>query len=120
MHFLEMLDKVDSTIVATFSALFVGVIMKLFTKLTDRRKDRLDEHVTLRKELREELDTVKDEMHQLRTEIDTWREKYYHQVETTNMLLAEVAALKLELADYRNQTAEHESVFPRLEFGKDD
>ena len=120
MQLLETIDKLDSTLVATLSALFAGVVMKMFTKLTDRRKDRLDEHVTLRKELREELDTVKEEMHQLRTEIDTWREKYYHQVETTNMLLAEVAALKLELADYRNQTAEHESSFPRLEFGKDD
>jgi chromosome segregation ATPase len=120
MEFLDTIEKLDSTVVATLSAVFAGIAMKLFTKLANRRKDRLDEHVTLRKELREELDTVKDEMHKLRTEIDAWREKYYHQVETTNMLQAEIAALRLELSDYRNQTAEHESVFPHLEHGKDD
>lgn len=120
MQFLKMLEDLDTSIVATFSALVAAVLLKLFSKLTDRRKDNLSEHVTLRKELREELDTVKEEMQQVRTEIDTWREKYYHQVEITNMLLAEVAALKLELSDYRQQNADNKFIFPQLESGTDE
>lgn len=120
MELLETLDNMDSTVVATISALVVAATMKFVSKFTDRRKDNLDEHVILRKELREELDTVKEEMHALRTEIDSWRDKYYHQVELTNMLQAEVAALKIELADYRSNSGEHHTRPPTVEFDKDD
>jgi regulator of replication initiation timing len=84
--------------------------MKFATKWTDRRKDNLTEHLELRKELREELDTVKEELHQLQKELDEWREKYYHQVEVTTLLQAELAALRNELSEYKDQTGEYSAL----------
>ena len=102
----EIFGQINSTIFATVAGLVVGVIMKYAAKVTDRRKDNLNEHLELRKELREELDTVKHELHQLQKELDEWREKYYHQVEVTTLLQAELAALRNELAEYKDQTGE--------------
>ena len=106
----EIFGQINSTIFATVAGLVVGVIMKYAAKLTDRRKDNLNEHLELRKELREELDTVKEELHQLQKEIDEWREKYYHQVETTNELLFEVSVLKARLREYEDSN-EHKTPY---------
>ncbi len=99
-------SEMNSAVIATVAGLVVGTIMKFATKLTDRRKDNLAEHLELRKELREELDTVKEELHQLQKELDEWREKYYHQVELTSVLQAELTALRLEISEYKSQTGE--------------
>lgn len=100
MPLTEMLGQLNSTVTVTVAGLLVGVLMKFATKWTDRRKDNLTEHLELRKELREELDTVKEELHQLQKELDEWREKYYHQVEVTTLLQAELAALRIEMSNY--------------------
>ena len=102
----ELFTQFNSAIFATVSGLVVGLLMKVATKITDRRTDNLTEHLELRKELREELDTVKEELHQLQKQLDEWREKYYHQVEVTAVLQAELTALRIELAEYKTQTGE--------------
>jgi regulator of replication initiation timing len=66
----------------------------------------LEEHSALRKELRDELDYLKEEIASLRKEVDEWREKYYHQVETTNGLSFEVNVLKSRLREYETITDE--------------
>jgi uncharacterized protein YlxW (UPF0749 family) len=107
MSLVDTLKELNSTVVATVAALIVGVIMKYVTKVSDRRKDNLAEHLELRKELREELDTVKEELRQLQKDLDDWREKYYHQVEVNTTLQAEIAAMRIELQEYREKTGEH-------------
>lgn len=102
----NVLGEFSSAIIAAFGALIVGVFMKFISKLTDKRKDALNEHLELRRELREELDAVKEEISTLQKELDEWREKYYHQVEVTTLLQAELAAMRLELSDYTN-SGEH-------------
>jgi regulator of replication initiation timing len=89
--------------------------MKFLSKLTDKRKDALSEHLELRRELREELDAVKEEISTLQKELDEWREKYYHQLEVTTVLQAELAALRIELSDYVTNSGEYS-----LEEPKDD
>lgn len=73
---------------------------------TENTSSLLEEHSSLRKELRDELDSVKAELASLRQEVDEWREKYYHQVETTNELLFEVTVLKSRLRKYEDNTGE--------------
>ncbi len=89
---------------AGLAVIIGGVFLKLIEKLW-MSKTVVDEHATLRKELREELDAVKEELAGMRKEIDEWREKYYHQVETTNELLYEVSVLNSRLSMY--ESAEH-------------
>jgi len=96
------LGEFNSAIIAALGALVVGVLMKFVSKLTDKRKDTLNEHLELRRELREELDAVKEEISILQKELDEWREKYYHQLEVTTLLQAELAAMRLELSEYTN------------------
>jgi uncharacterized coiled-coil DUF342 family protein len=120
MDITETLSQVNSTVIATVAGLVVGVVMKFATKVTERRKDNLTEHLELRKELREELDTVKEELHLLQKQLDEWREKYYHQVEVTAVLHAEITALKHELAEYKNQTGEHSVELPFLDLHEKD
>ena len=105
----SVLGEFNSAIIATVAALIVGVVMKFASKVTDKRKDALVEHLELRKELREELDAVKEEISTLQKELDEWREKYYHQLEVTTILQAELAALRIELSDYVTNSGEFSS-----------
>ena len=96
----NLFGEFNSAIIAALGALVFGALMKFVSKLTDRRKDTLNEHLELRRELREELDAVKAEINTLQKELDEWREKYYHQVEVTTLLQAELAALRIEMSNY--------------------
>lgn len=98
------LNDLQPAIYAALAGVVVSAIVKIVNKLFDRRKERLDEHITLRRELREELDAVRDELHKLQSELDEWREKYYHQLELTNELKLDILKLTEELNDYKNQT----------------
>lgn len=109
MKEITLFGEFNSAIIATLGALVVGVLMKSITKLSDKRKDALTEHLELRKELREELDTVKEEISILQKQLDEWREKYYHQLEVTTVLQAEIAALRIELSDYVTNSGEYSS-----------
>lgn len=105
----NVLGEFNSAVIAALGALIVGVFMKFISKLTDKRKDALTEHLELRRELREELDAVKEEISTLQKELDEWREKYYHQLEVTTILQAELAALRIELSDYVTNSGEYSS-----------
>ena len=109
MQLPSAFGEFNSAVVAGIGALFVGVLMKFVSKFTDKRKDALNEHLELRRELREELDAVKAEINTLQKELDEWREKYYHQVEVTTLLQAEIAALRLELSEYTSNSGEFSS-----------
>ena len=109
----SLFTKFNSEIIAALGALVFGVLMKVVSNITNKRKDTLNEHLELRRELREELDAVKQELHQLQQEIDEWREKYYHQLEITTVLQAEIAALRLELSDYVSLTNSDEHALKR-------
>ena len=102
----NLFGEFNSAIISALGALVFGALMKFVSKLTDRRKDTLNEHLELRRELREELDAVKAEINILQKELDEWREKYYHQVEVTTLLQAEIAALRLELSEYTSSSGE--------------
>ena len=96
----NLFGEFNSAIIAALGALVFGALMKFVSKLADKRKDTLNEHLELRRELREELDAVKAEISTLQKELDEWREKYYHQVEVTTLLQAELAALRIEMSNY--------------------
>ena len=96
----SIFGEFNSAVIAALGAFVFGVAMKVISKITDKRKDALTEHLELRRELREELDAVKEEISILQKELNDWREKYYHQVEVTTMLQAELVALRIELSNY--------------------
>jgi len=100
MRTQNLFGEFNSAIIAALGALVFGALMKFVSKLADKRKDTLNEHLELRRELREELDAVKAEINTLQKELDEWREKYYHQVEVTTLLQAELAALRIEMSNY--------------------
>jgi uncharacterized coiled-coil DUF342 family protein len=102
----NLFGEFNSAVIAALGALVFGASMKFVSKLADKRKDTLNEHLELRRELREELDAVKAEINTLQKELDEWREKYYHQVEVTTLLQAELAALRLELSEYTSNSGE--------------
>ena len=106
MQVPSMFGEFNSAVIAALGALVFGAVMKIISKITDKRKDALSEHLQLRTELREELNAVKEEISTLQKELDEWREKYYHQLEVTTLLQAEIAALRLELSDYVTNSGE--------------
>lgn len=99
--FDELFGHLNPAVTATLAGLIVGFFTKFMSKTLDRRKEKLEEHMLLRKELREELDSVKNELHQLQTELDEWRQKYYAQVELTNELKMDILRLTDELNEYK-------------------
>lgn len=97
----EIGTQFNSALTATIAGFIVGGIIKFVNKLFDSKKTQLEEHVTLRKELREELDSVKEELYKLQAELNEWREKYFHQVELTNTLKMDILRLTDELNEYK-------------------
>lgn len=82
----------------------VAALVKLFNKFVESNGTDLETHVALRKELREELDTVKAELRLIQTELDTWKLKYFDQVQVTNELKLELISLSEELREYKQST----------------
>lgn len=112
------LREFNSTIIAAAAGLFVGGIMKLINKLFDRKKDEFEQHISLRKELREELDSVKEEVHLLQRDLDEWKQKYYQQLESTNLLKIDMIRLTEELDEYKRISGLYQIIdqaLPRLE-----
>jgi predicted nuclease with TOPRIM domain len=87
---------------AAIAGLGIGVVVKFINKLLDNSREKLDEHLSLRKELREELDTVKEEITVLQAELNEWREKYYTQLEITTQLRIAMLSLTQELREYKD------------------
>lgn len=84
------------------SAIFGGIAFKIVERFLNS-KHYVNEQLTLRLELRKELDIVRDEVIRLREEVDTWREKYYHQVEVTTLLQAQLNHLRCELDEHKQR-----------------
>lgn len=49
----------------------------IFKYLTNRREQTLTNEEKLREELQEQIDALKEEVKELRTEVNSWREKYF-------------------------------------------
>lgn len=79
-----------------------AVLYRLLTVMLNGR-GFVNEHTTLRAEIRAELDSVRQEVISLRTEVDTWRERYYAQVEKTAELQVEINILRMELNEYKEK-----------------
>ena len=104
-------NEFETAIYASMAGFVVGAVMKVVTKFLERDKSELDMHVTLRKELREELDTVKTDLHRIQSELDDWKQKYFDQVQLTNQLKLDVVSLTEEIYEYKRISG----IFPSLE-----
>jgi ribose 5-phosphate isomerase RpiB len=89
------------------SAIFGGIAFKIVERFLNS-KYYVNEQQTLRAELRKELDAVKLEVIDLRKEVDEWRDKYYHQVELTTTLQAELTMLRCDLDEYKGRSDTYE------------
>jgi hypothetical protein len=104
-------NEFETALYASMAGFVVGAVMKLVTKFLERDKNELDMHVTLRKELREELDTVKTDLYRFQNELDEWKQKYYDQVQLTNQLKLDIISLTDELNEYKRISG----IFPMLD-----
>lgn len=68
---------IDPTIIALIGTLFGGVGLQFTGHLLGRRKQRDDTATALRGELRAEIDSLRQELRKVESEVDVWREKYY-------------------------------------------
>lgn len=95
----SIIDFLDNSGFAkiTVSAILGGIGFKIIEHFLNG-KSFISEHTQLRAELRKELDAVRLEVHELRTEVDEWREKYYAQLTRSNEISAEVAHLYSEIS----------------------
>ena len=111
----DIVGELNTTVITIVGGMLVALVIRLVSKIADRRKirsddrkDALAEHLQLRIELREELDIVKLDLKQLQTDVDEWRDKYYHQIEINTGLQTQVEALRSELAEYyKNASGEN-------------
>ena len=99
------------------SAILGGIAFKIVERFLNS-KSFVNEQTTLRAELRSELNSVRSEIAILRTEVDSWREKYFEQAELNSKLRSEIIALRRELQEYKERLIE--SVHISAEFPIDD
>ena len=104
-------NEFETAIYASMAGFVVGAVMKVVTKFLERDKSELDMHVTLRKELREELDSVKTDLHRIQSELDEWKQKYFDQVQITSQLKLDVVSLTEEIYEYKRVSG----IFPTLD-----
>lgn len=64
----------------------------IFKYLTNRREQTLTNEEKLREELQEQIDALKEEVKELRAEVNSWREKYFE-------IYEEHVVLKTKLSD---------------------
>lgn len=86
----------------TVSAILGGIAFKVIEHFLNA-KNFVNEHTQLRAELRQELDIVRNEVSELRHEVDNWREKYYTQVHIANQFEFELSRLRVELREYKEK-----------------
>lgn len=88
---------------AIVSAIFGGAGVKLLDKMLSKRSQDFSEATQLREELTEQLNLVRAEVAKKIVEADTWREKYWNQVEEDILLKTEVETLKREVETLKRQ-----------------
>lgn len=74
------LDTINA-VAAIVAALFGGVGVKILEKLMNKNSEHFLEGSMIREELRKERDALRLEVDELQKQVDSWRGKYYEQVE---------------------------------------
>jgi chromosome segregation ATPase len=91
-------------------AVFAVAFGKILEKFLKKDVEELDETLAIRKALREEVDALHIDVKQLREEVDSWRGKYWTQIETNATHQATIAQLKNELTDVRAELHEYKQL----------
>lgn len=116
------LPTFSGTEIAAGATLIGGVLVRLVDQWLNKAVS--EDALTIRNELRKdilalrnevesnhnELAEHKQQLKELQEELDSWREKYYSQVESTNELLFEVQMLKNRLRKYENDSGPHDII----------
>lgn len=84
--------------VSIIAAVFGGIGVKLLERLSAKRSEKFSEAVRIREELRLEVNTLREELDELKQEVSVWREKYYQKVEEALRTLAEIELMRTENA----------------------
>lgn len=92
MELLEFLDKYS----ALLAALGGGVGVKFIDKVLSRRSEQFQEATQIRGELWTEVAQLRATVDEWRQEADTWRAKYWEQVQENVTVRAELEQLRVE------------------------
>lgn len=68
----------EPTIMAIIGAGVSAIILKAVEHFLGRAKERIDEGAKIRSELREQIDDMREEVRELETARDKWREDFYN------------------------------------------
>lgn len=82
---------------AAIAAVFGGIGVKIVEKVLTKRSDRFSEESRIRRELRSELEAKREEVESLKKETDTWRAKYYEQMEVNLSMNQQFETFRLEV-----------------------
>lgn len=77
-------------IIALIGTVLGGVGLKIIEHILSRGKTRDDTASQLRGELRTEVESLRQEIHKVESDVEQWREKYY-------LLLEQFLVMKLKL-----------------------
>lgn len=77
-------------IIALIGTVLGGVGLKIIEHILSRGKTRDDTASQLRGELRAEVESLRQEIHKVESDVEQWREKYY-------LLLEQFLVMKLKL-----------------------
>ena len=87
-----------TVIFSLLGTVFGGVGMKLIDRFFARGEKKVDDAAKLRKELWDELNSLREEVRNMRKELDGWKEKYF-------LVLADNAVLRQREADHNESHA---------------
>lgn len=96
----------ENSYAAIIAAVFGGVGVRLLDKVLSRRSENFSEASTIRKELRDEVEGLRETMIALREEADSWRSKYWEEIEEGVKRVAEISHLKTTIAELQETVAE--------------
>lgn len=79
-HYLFLIN-LDATLLTLLGAIFGGALLKLAEYFVTRGKAKVDEATAIRAELRVAIKDLTTEKEGVEAQRDTWRERYYSQLE---------------------------------------
>jgi peptidoglycan hydrolase CwlO-like protein len=74
------LTDMNTTAVAAIIAAVGAVLVKVIEKWASNRNESFNEGERIRKELRDEIESMKDDVTELKREANEWRQKYWTSV----------------------------------------
>ena len=98
-NWVEIFQALDQGIIVVILTVLGGIIVKLLDIYQKKDHEDITDTLAVRSQIIKELDSLKDEINELKTQLDDWKNKYWEQIKINAEQNALILKLRTEV-DY--------------------